>query len=67
MGHHINEKGQFQSDKYPDLAPNKIVLSFNDKAAKIALHAYVAHTEDRDLAEDIFQVLMNLRAKEKES
>ena len=63
MSHHINDKGQFQSDKYPDLAPNKIVLSFKDPAARIALHAYVAHTEDQGLADDIFIALMNL-AKE---
>ncbi len=61
MGHHINDKGQFQSDKYPWLAPNKIVLSFNDPVARLALHTYVANTKDKILADDIFQALMNLR------
>jgi len=63
MGHHINDKGQFQSDKYPDLPPNKIVLSFKDKAAVVALHVYVRNTTDRELADDIFRALMNLRKK----
>lgn len=27
MSHHINEEGQFQSDKYPWLTPDMIILS----------------------------------------
>lgn len=37
MGHHIDKQGRFQSDKYPDLPPDKIVLSFNDPLARDAL------------------------------
>lgn len=37
MGHHIDSKGRFQSDKYPDLPPDKIVLSFKDPRAYRAL------------------------------
>jgi hypothetical protein len=36
-GHHIDAQGRFQSDKYPDLPPDKIVLSFNDPEAREAL------------------------------
>ena len=57
MGHHINADGQFQSDKYPDLPPDKIVLSFKDPAARDALRTYVATVKifggDEELAEDI--------------
>ena len=27
MGHHIDPRGRFQSDPYPALAPDKIVVS----------------------------------------
>ena len=57
MGHHINDNGDFQSDKYPELAPNKIILSFKDKHARTALNIYAELTEDAELAEDIFLVL----------
>ena len=53
MGEHINAKGQFQSDKYPDLAPDKIILSFKDAAARLALKRFADMTQDRELAEDI--------------
>ena len=55
MGHHINEKGEFQSDKYPDLAPDKIVLSFKDEHARAALEVYAARVfrTDPELTEDI--------------
>ncbi len=53
MGHHIDKKGRFQSDKFPDLAPDKIVLSFKDPAARRALRVYSIHAEDRELATDI--------------
>lgn len=53
MGHHINNEGQFQSDKYPDLPPDKIILSFKDPHAKEALRRYAELTDDKVLAEDI--------------
>ncbi len=37
MGHHIDEHGRFQSDKYPELAPDKIIVSFKDPRAHHAL------------------------------
>ncbi len=53
MGHHIDSEGRFQSDKFPDLAPDKIVLSFKDPAARRALNVYSIFAEDRELARDI--------------
>lgn len=53
MGHHIDSEGRFQSDKYPDLPPDKIVLSFKDLAARRALLDYCNRTKDRELADDI--------------
>lgn len=54
MGHHMNNKGQFQSDKYPDLPPDKMILSFRDPYAKEALRRYAEFTDDKMLAEDIW-------------
>ncbi len=60
MGHHINDKGQFQSDKHPDLAPGKIILSFKDPAARVALSAFALITDDEELAEDIDKCLQDV-------
>ena len=60
MGHHIDDKGRFQSDKYPDLSPDKIVLSFKDEAARDALHRYACLTTDFDLGEDILERLRTI-------
>lgn len=57
MGHHINEQGQFQSDRHPDLPPNKIILSFRDPAAREALTLYANLTPDLELAKDILEAL----------
>lgn len=53
MSHHIDSKGRFQSDKYPELAPDKIVLSFRDQGAWPALRVLAATHPDIDLAEDV--------------
>lgn len=53
MGHHINEKGFFQSDKYPDLPENKIILDFRDEYAQHALLMYATLTHDKELSDDI--------------
>lgn len=55
MGHHMNKQGQFQSDKYPDLPPDKIILSFKDKHARLVLWHYAEITDDKELADDIKQ------------
>lgn len=53
MSHHIDSEGRFQSDKYPDLAPDKIILSFHDAAAHWPLLEFARLTEDSELAEDV--------------
>jgi len=62
MGHHINDVGQFQSDKYKWLPPDKIVLSFKDMRARSALMALAEayHDADPGLAEDIVARLGSL-------
>ena len=60
MGHHINKKGNFQSDKYPKLPENKIILSFKDKLAREVLKIYGEKTRDKGLGEDILQVIKKI-------
>ena len=64
MGHHIDSEGRFQSDRHPDLAPDKIVVSFKDEKARHALMtlaaAYMA--ADPELAEDIMIRLRSIRS-----
>ena len=59
MGHHINAAGEFQSDKYPELKPDKIVVSFKHPEAWPALEALADGYEykDPELAADIRQRL----------
>lgn len=61
MGHHIDSKGRFQSDKYPDLPPDKFVLSLTDPEARAALTTYVTVCKDRELAADLIQRMRVLR------
>lgn len=60
MGHHIDPKGRFQSDRHPELAPDKIVLSFKDEAARSALYLFARLTEDTELGKDIRDRLISL-------
>ena len=62
MGHHINSEGQFHTDKYPDLAPDKIVLSFKDLDARyvLAYYAWVHKDHDPELCEDISKRLKTI-------
>lgn len=64
MGHHIDARGRFQSDRHPDLAPDKIVVSFKDIHAREALiRLATAYTvDDPELARDIFQRLVTIGA-----
>ena len=61
MGHHIDSEGRFQSDKYPDLPPDKFVLSLKDPEARAALTTYVTLCKDRELASDLIQRMRVLR------
>ena len=67
MGHHINEKGQFQSDKFPELAPDKIVLSFKDPVAREALMQFAGRTKDMRLGADILLRCMTITEESGES
>lgn len=62
MGHHIDDQGRFQSDKYPDLAPDNIVVSLKDRAARRSLYQLATDYSyiDPDLSRDIFARLETL-------
>lgn len=62
MGHHIDHAGRFQSDKYPDLSPDKILLSFRDKATRRALEVLAEDYQSKDpgLAKDILDRLSSV-------
>jgi hypothetical protein len=51
MGAHINKTGQFQSDKYPDCPPDKVLLSLHDAKAQPLLWEY--ENDDKEFGEDI--------------
>ena len=55
MGHHIDTDGRFQSNKYPHLPPDKIIVSFQDPRARRALISLANdyHTADPELSIDI--------------
>ena len=61
MGHHIDNEGRFQSDKYPDLKPDKIILSFKDEYAQEALKKYAELTNDKGLSEDILNRIKRIK------
>ncbi len=62
MGHHIDSEGRFQSDRHPDLAPDKIVVSFKRRQSWPALRALALSSQknDPELAEDILTRLRSL-------
>lgn len=55
MGHHFNDKGEFQSDKHPELPPDRIRLNLRNPRSKRALLVLAEDYEDTDpeLAEDL--------------
>ena len=63
MGHHIDHQGRFQSDKHPDLAPDKIIVSFKDPRAQKALVILADDYRDTDpeLSDDILTRVRSLR------
>jgi len=66
VSHHINKKGQFQSDKYPELPPDKIILSFNDSDARLVLYHYASLAcmrGDKDLGRDIISRIKSIENK----
>ena len=61
MGEHINDKGQFQSDKYPYLRPDFMQFSFRDENARAIMKWYAALTDDKELAEDIITRIRTIK------
>lgn len=67
MSHHINKHERFISDKYKvvrlkdgtDCSEDKLVLSFNDLDAHFAIEVFAFSIKDRELREDILEVLNN--------
>ena len=55
MGHHIDSEGRFQSDKHPELPPDRIILSFADPEARDALKWFGMTTKDRELGDDVLE------------
>lgn len=66
MGHHIDSEGRFQSDKYPELGPDKIVVSFKHFEARVALRMLADSYQARDpeLADDIRTRLRSLNEED---
>ena len=63
MGHHIDEEGRFQSDKYPDLPPDKIIISFKHPQAwkGLVIIAEDYRAIDPELADDILTRIRSIR------
>ena len=62
MGHHINEDGNFQSDKHADMPPNRLRLNMENPLSLRALMVLSADYEDHDVefASDIRIALAKL-------
>jgi hypothetical protein len=62
MAKHINDEGQFQSDKYPRTPPDLVPLKVTDPDAQALLWAYsVLHfTRDPEFANDLQQRLTDV-------
>jgi hypothetical protein len=66
-GKHLNEQGQFQSDRFPSIGPDKLVLSFHDPEARHALTTFAHATANRALAYDIMWRMEQIdRARQEE-
>lgn len=57
MGKHLTQDGEFQSDKNPRMPRGKIVLSFDDPAAREGLKLFAYYAEDRELAADVLEAV----------
>lgn len=62
MAGHFNDKGEFQSDKYPTCPPDKVPLSVNDPTAQDLLWQYAARRRavDEGFANDLQGRLWNV-------
>lgn len=48
MGHHINAHGEFQSDKHPDLPPDRIRINMSNPRSQRAMWQLALDYEDKD-------------------
>ena len=55
MGAHINDKGKFQSDKYPECPAGKVPLSVKDPTAQDLLWTYAQRRRvvDAEFSDDL--------------
>ena len=62
MGHHLDANGDFQSDKHPELKPNRVLVNLeNPLSARGMLRlAQDYHDTDEEFAEDVLEVLGRL-------
>ncbi len=63
MSKHINEHGRFQSDKYPALMPDKVVIDLTDPEAwaGMLMIAQAYKMRDSEFAADLEARLWQLR------
>ncbi len=59
MGAHINDNGEFQSDKYPTCPPGKVPLSVKDRSAQDLLWEYQERHRavDKEFSDDLASAL----------
>lgn len=64
INHHIDKRGCFQSDKYPELDPDKIIVSFEDPHAYLALSVLATSYKETDpeLSEAIEERLRTIKS-----
>ena len=58
MGHHLDETGEFKSDKYDWCPVGYFALSFDDPLALQAIRRYAAITEDKELSKDLLRAVI---------
>lgn len=65
MSHHINAAGEFQSDKHPELPPDRIRLNLKNARSERALRVLAEDYRDADseLANDLIYRLNALHGK----
>jgi len=57
MAHHLDDDGNFQSDKHPDLSPNVFALHLDDPLARDLIREYARRTQDSELGNDLLAAL----------
>lgn len=64
MGHHIDDQGRFQSDKFPDLPPDKVIINLTDPKTRTGLlmlaEAFKKDEATKEFGEDLEQRVRQL-------